>query len=470
MINHAQIIGALCKPKERALLNQMFTAENFRRIFDKENRKGHDIVDRFFSDVKEKTSDIRDKFSEIRDLRKRERQMPPSDFTARKEELESEFYTLKKEKSDLINTEMENLSNDIFSSNFKLELTKKDGPKGKPVYCIDEESAKAFFIVKQLQQNIHRLYKIKPSNRHDLACQLRDALDSKFPFELVRTDISEFYETIDRKLLYTKLDEDQLLSSSSKKFIRQIFASYAEASGKHNEGIPRGVGISAYLAELSLRPVDRDISNLPGNILYCRFVDDIVAVFAKSPTDNESKTYKERIIEIIKGHGLKHNEGKTFDIDFRDNNGQNKFEYLGYEFIKTNGALEIAPSDAKVKKLELRMEAAFKAYNRTAPTKPRKAFRELVARIKFLTGNTRLKHKKSNATTGIYYNNLLVTDASKFQYLDGQLRQHVKAIRRPNLRKQLRKYGFKAGFDDRRFHNFSANELKIIVKVWKYVS
>ena len=455
MINHAQIIGALCKPKERALLNQMFTAENFRRIFDKENRKGHDIAGRFFKDVETINTNIRR-------LHNGEIQM------ASEEDLETRIDDLKQKKSELIDTKMKELSDAVSKPDFKLNLTLGKKRKGKAVYCIDE-SAEAFFVMKQLQENIHRLYKVKPSSRHSLTCQLRDAIDSEFPFELVRTDISNFYESIDRKSLYSQLDEDQLLSSPSKKLIRQIFASYAKLNNNNEMGIPRGVGISAYLAEFSLRDVDRDIANLPGNILYCRYVDDIVAVFAKLPTSSKDKTYEERIIEIIKKYKFTHNESKTKYINFKDKNGTETFEYLGYKFIKVNGHLKIAPSDAKVKKLRQRIDAAFNAYNRASPKKSKKAFRELVARVKFLTGNTRLKHSKSNATTGIYYNSPLVTDPRKFQSLDKRLQHYINKTGHPKLQKKLHKYGFKSGFDERRFHNFSTKELENIVKVWKNV-
>jgi hypothetical protein len=89
-------------------------------------------------------------------------------------------------------------------------MSRKTGPKGKSVFCIDAEP-ETFFVSKQFQRNINRIYDVKQANRHDLVCQLRDVLRSSFPFGLVRTDISSFYESIDRKRLVGKLDHDQLL-------------------------------------------------------------------------------------------------------------------------------------------------------------------------------------------------------------------------------------------------------------------
>lgn len=445
----------------------MFTAENFRRIFDFENRKGLDVAGLYFSHLDPMTDAIRDKIAEIRKWRKNKAALSTNIFEAGESKLKSQLIELKAKKSEAIDLEMDRLSTAVASPGFKFELTQKTGPKGKPVYCIDG-SAEAFFVVKQLQQNIYRIYKVKQSNRHDLSCRIRDTVGSGFPYELVRTDVSDFYESIDRDKLYAKLDKDQLLSSSSKRFIRQIFTSYKALSGS-SKGIPRGVGISAYLAELFLRPVDRAIGELPGIVMYCRYVDDIVAIFARQPAGGAVGSYKGRVLKILQDNQLTHNTSKTDEFDLGDKGGAKSFEYLGYSFTATIRTLEIAPSDAKIEKLKERLEAAFQEYHRAAPTRQRQAFREIVARVKFLTGNLRLKNSKSSATTGIYYNSPLVTDLRKYETVDALLKKRIKAIKRPALRSALLKYQFKTGFVERRFHNFSARELQTIVKAWRHV-
>lgn len=445
----------------------MFTAENFRRVFDAENRKGLDVAGRYFPCLEPMTQTIRDKVAEIRKWRKNKDAMSATEFEAGESALKSQLATLKAEKSAAIDLEMEKLAKVVATPGFKVALTQKEGPKGKPVYCIDG-SAETFFVVKQLQRNINRIYKVKQSNRHDLACLIRDTVGSGIPFEFVRTDVSDFYESVDRDRLYTKLDQDQLLSSSSKRFIRQIFTSYKSLSG-NSKGIPRGVGISAYLAELFLRPVDRAIGELPGIVLYCRYVDDIVAVFARPPAGTALGSYKDRVLKILTDNGLAHNVGKTVEFDLGDKGGPKNFEYLGYSFTATLRTLEIAPSEAKIEKLKQRLEATFLEYRRAVPTRQRQAYREIVARVKFLTGNARLKNSKSSATTGIYYNSPLVTDLQKYEVLDAVLKKRIMAIKRPSLRASLLRFRFKSGFVERRFHNFSSRELQTIVKAWRHV-
>jgi hypothetical protein len=447
------------------MLDQMFTAENFRRIYDGENRKGVDLATRYFPTLNPLTLAVRDKVKDIRNLREIEFTLRPEDFETQLLALKAELSSLKAEKSAAVDSLMDDISQKVFSPGFKINLSQKTGPKGKPVFCIDAEP-ETFFVIKQLQRNIHRIYGVKQANRHDLVCQVRDMLGNSFPFKLVRTDISSFYESIDRKRLFEKLDQDQLLSLGSKKYIKQVLDGYGVISGTAN-GVPRGVGISAYLAELYLRPVDNAIRAIPGLVLYCRFVDDIVAVFARSPTGKDFGSYKDSIIAIFSDNSLTHNEAKTCEFDLADNTPK-EFEYLGYRFSLNNNKLDIGPSEAKVHKYRARMNSAFKAYWQVRPISPRIAYRELVGRIKFLTGNTRLANSKSGAATGIYFNNSISTDRSSFQQLDRELKELVSELKSTHLQKKLKRFKFTSGFEQRRYHNFSTRELQMIVRAWKY--
>lgn len=448
------------------MLDQMFTAENFRRIYDRENRKGLDLAGRYFPDLEPHTLAVRNKVQEIRAHRSNESSLKAEDFKQQLDVLKSELVQLKDTKSAAIDKEMDEISLKVLRPGFKIELSQKTGPKGKLVYCIDSKP-ETFFVIKQLQHNIHRIYGVKQANRHDLVCQVRDTVETNFPFEMVRTDISSFYESIDRNRLVKKLDQDQLLSPSSKKFIGQVLNSYGLLSGT-STGIPRGVGISAYLAELYLRPVDKAIRSIPGLVLYCRFVDDVVAIFARPPTGTDLGSYKNQVTKVFTEHGLTHNPDKTYELDLSRSEPK-KFEYLGFRFLVQPGKCQIKASAAKVLKYKKRMNAAFEDYWKHCSTDSRRAYRDLVARIKFLTGNTRLLNSKSRAATGLYYNNSVVNDLSSFVLLDKLLKTRVAKIRRARLRKRLKDYKFTDGFETRRFHNFNSRELQMIVKAWRYV-
>jgi len=449
------------------MLDQMFTMENFRKIFDRENRKGNDLGKEFFPEVVVISQRIKDKNAELRKLRSRKDKLSPEDFESERTDLAQSIRKLKSERSDLVNKELEVISQKITNTSYKISLQKKIGPKEKAIYVL-EDSPENYFIEKQLQNNIYRLYKVKQSSRHLLTSQIKNTLQNNLPLEIVRTDISSFYESIDRVRLLNKLDEDQLLSSASKKIIKQILRSYEDLSGS-TKGLPRGVGISAYMSELYLRNLDRQIYALPGLLLYCRYVDDIVAIFVRPETGKSVDSYLNIVIDCIKNNGLDHNEEKTDEIKTKVTPVYS-FEYLGYAFNKVNtDSLKILPSSSKLTKIEKRLELVFDVYYKARILNARKAHRDLVSRIKFLTGNARLINSKANATTGIYFNNSLVTDPTVFDVLDKKLSSMIDATKRKQLKKNLNRFKFKEGFTQRRFHNFSSQELKNIVKPWKHV-
>jgi len=442
----------------------MFTAENFRRIYDNENRKGLDLASRYFPELEPYTLAVHKKTQEIRELRAKKATLKAENFSTQQATLKDELARLKAKKLAAIDDAMEEISRKVLQSNFNIDLAKKSEIKGKDIFCIDARP-ETFFVIKQLQRNINRIYKVKQANRHDLVCQLRDVVRTKFPFELVRTDISRFYESINRKRLIDMLDSDQLLSPFSKKYIKQVLDSYGVISGE-KKGVPRGVGISAYLAELYLRPVDRAIRSIPGLVLYCRFVDDIVVVFARPPVGKDLGSYKDQIAQIFSNNELTCNTKKTFECNLADTKIK-EFEYLGYRFVLQPGLCQIHLSSAKIDKYKARIESIFSDYDHQCHLNSRRAFRDLVARVKFLTGNTRLSNSKSNTVTGIYYNNSIITDTSSLEPLDKLLKARIATIKRPSLRQKLKNYKFEEGFLTRRFHNFSAQELQTIVRAWK---
>jgi hypothetical protein len=178
-------------------------------------------------------------------------------------------------------------------------------------------------------------------------------------------------------------------------------------------------------------------------------------------------SYKDAIIAIFVENALTHNAAKTTEFKLPDTASQ-QFEYLGYRFTCINDKFEVSPSAAKVEKYRARMNASFEDYWRERPVNPKGAFRKLVGRIKFLTGNTRLSNSKSRAVTGIYYNNSIVTDLSDFKQLDKELEVLVTATKWTTLQKQLKKLKFTAGFVQRRYHSFSTRELQTIVRAWKH--
>ena len=77
------------------------------------------------------------------------------------------------------------------------------------------------------------------------------------------------------------INDNQLLSPKSKTLIKSLLYSYNEITNQlglakeERRGIPRGAGISAYLAELFMREIDNKIKRANNVSYYARYVDDI---------------------------------------------------------------------------------------------------------------------------------------------------------------------------------------------------
>lgn len=456
----------------------MFTADNFRRIFDLENRKGNDLTKTVLKELEPETFAVREKKEEIKRFDACNK--PYSTSTKeRRLVLESELASLKAKRNKSIDDKLAIVSENILNNRFKIQINSRVNRQGKTIYSIDD-SPESFFLVKQLQLNINLVYKVKPADRHSLAMRVRDTINTQFPLKLVRTDIASFYESINQEELLRKLEKDQLLSPSSKSYIRQIL-SHSKNSAGISSGLPRGIGISAYLAEIWLRSIDEQIKSLPGNVLYCRYVDDIVAVFAQPPIGAFPKSYRNAIEAILKTESFAANPKKTVELTLPVSKSCPKeLEYLGFRFFlsceeetmetgdtKKVFECKITPSTAKLQKYKDRLDAAFKHYCQTKSKNQKRAFRDLTLRLKFLTGNTKLLNNKSSVSTGVYYNNSIVNCLDSFQELDLYLQSKLILVASQSLRGKLSQLTFTDGFSDRRFHKFKARELQRIVQVWK---
>ncbi|MBN5110398.1 hypothetical protein JY464_15155 [Stenotrophomonas maltophilia] len=109
----------------------MFTADNFRRVFDSENRKGIDVATRFFPELEPATNNVREKVKEIRELRKSKNSMEPSVFEEKLTELRKSLAQLKEIKSQSVSLIMENLSKKVGASDFKIAISQKNRTQRK---------------------------------------------------------------------------------------------------------------------------------------------------------------------------------------------------------------------------------------------------------------------------------------------------------------------------------------------------
>ena len=453
-------------------LDQSFSANNLRKIFDLENRKGHYLEGRFFSEeisskIEEITRELKECHSGYKDLKKNKDSLLSQEYETQRITLNKKKEELVDEKEKLLTATLEKISKEITDNSFKITL-KIQNKLTKVVYATEKKDAATYFALKQVQYNIKKLYQVKQSNRYNILCQLKNLLNDKFPKYVIRTDIKDFFETIPGDKIEQKINYDHLLTTSSKKIIKQILSEYTRLSGDKN-GIPRGVGISSYLAELYMRSIDDEIRSQKDVIYYARYVDDIIVIYAPQPNSDISNLGQELTNIISNDSGLTVHKDKTELIDLM--NPKNcTLEYLGYKMSFGEGAVKLQLTKSKVLKYRSRLSKSFDAYHKTSKFNEQKARKLLIKRIRFLTSNTRLLNNKKNTMVGVYFSNSLLNCSKSFKAVDCYLKYQISKISADTLKIRLSKLSFVEGFSQQRYARFTAAELEKITRVWKYVS
>lgn len=442
------------------MLDQSFSAKNFRIIFDISNRNGLFVEDKLnLTTIKSLTNDIKSNAN----FAKLHKKLGNENLNRFFNEIKENYRGLRNNEIDKV---LQEISFNIAEKDFKLELKQIKIPGGKDLYTIDNKS-EYFFALKQVQHNVSRLFGVKQANRNSIVEQMLALLGDKFPKTIIRTDISSFYESIDHDVILRSVNGDNLLSPKSRKIIHNLLYSYKKLSGNSN-GVPRGIGVSAYLSELFMRRIDEKIRSIKGVSYYARFVDDIIIIFTPYPNEPSRDYLKEIKIIVEENNSISVNSSKTFRKDIIDPTLQYTFEYLGYEFQIQNGKIRTKLANSKFEKIKTRMILAFEDYKNLSIINENVARKTLVKRIRFLTGNTRLVNNKSKILIGIYHSNRYLSEMNQIKSLDAKLKHLIRTELSSNsLQIRLAKYTFLEGFQKRRFSPFNAIELKVIMDIWK---
>ncbi|SDQ91079.1 Reverse transcriptase (RNA-dependent DNA polymerase) [Flagellimonas zhangzhouensis] len=343
-------------------------------------------------------------------------------------------------------------------------------PSGKDIYPLAKEPA-SFFAMKQLQFNIHRTFGVKQANRYLISKQVQNLLKDNFPKIILRTDVANFYESVPQFRLLRIINNNQLLTPKSKRLIKSLLFSYNNLSNQQGiperdqVGIPRGIGISAYLAELYMRDIDEKINRLDGITYYARYVDDIIVLFTPSWKLTEPD-YISKVENVIQQSGLNINNAKTYCHDIQKDQSEINIEFLGYIFkLKTSEYQGTSMSKRKIDKYLERINKSIDKYFEQLEFAPKKASKLLIHRFNYLTKNTRL-HKPKKGLVGIYYSNSLIEqDCGDLLFLDEELHKIVDAklpvSQFPKLNQKLKKYSFNDGFVNRSFFNINSKKKNI---------
>ena len=137
-----------------------------------------------------------------------------------------------------------------------------------------------FFVSKQTQINLNKVFKIRRSSRNDIIAQLKCVLSDELPKIIIKTDIKDFYETIQHNKMLPVIDSNPLLSIVSKRYIHKILSQYTSITTKAI-GLPRGIGVSACLSEIYMQKLDKKV-NVKAKRFTAKAKEEIEALGGKA--------------------------------------------------------------------------------------------------------------------------------------------------------------------------------------------
>lgn len=326
-------------------------------------------------------------------------------------------------------------------------------------------------ILRKCDDNIKRIFNLKKTDRQDIIKKTHIMLSEPVPHFVYRLDISSFYEHVDKHKILEKINNNSIVSYSTKKIVTNFFHQNNLPASK---GLPRGIGLSSTLAELYLEDFDSEL-NKNGTIYYhCRYVDDII-IFTFERIPDYIDYFQNLLPKPLQLNPEKCDE---FVIDGEKEKNHN-LDFLGYRFVASNKCIDksrkvaIEVSHKKINKIKKRIILALKDFCRNGNSSL------LDKRIKYLTGNIPV-HKKqddnSKLYSGTYYTFLHLTECEQLKELDifknglihssnGELARKLK-LHPTNSYQNIKKYSFYYGHKNKIKYNFTPSEIKEITRIW----
>lgn len=442
------------------MLEQSLSQVNFRKVYEIEQKKGNTFEPIFFPEVFKITRRIRKLKKIAKRIYNNKKKLSNETYERRLKATNEEIKKSSEERNTSIWKEMESLSQTVNQKSFLIQVS-KIGIGATPLYTVDKNKEN-IFTLKVINSYLSKSFSVKQKNRDEIVPQISSLINDKMAKYVVKGDVKKFFESINQEKLTSALYKDARLNAITRKIIKSLLEGYNKSSGD-NKGIPRGVSISSYLAEIYLKQFDDFMKKIPNTVFYERYVDDFILILTPTEKINESE-----IISSIKNEldkvDLSLNEDKTKIHDLFHGNNKS-FDYLGYDFKISGGKLDISISKKREQKYIDRIQKSFNHYKKST-SKSKSTTDLLIKRIKFITSNTRLSNNKSNAFIGVYYSNKFITDHDCFKRIQKTLESEISGIPNTRIKNSLSKIDIKSNFTSKKYTRFSYKDLKKITAGW----
>ena len=448
-------------------MDQSFSIKNLNELLKADREKGGDLEERYIPaafDIRVKLYKL-NKLQSFSRYRLRTGKMTTAFYEARKLRLTTVIDRRKAQHANLIDSELERVSKIIGGKGFRINVALLPATvAGKRVYGVGS-SLDQILAVRFVQRALKVLYELRMPSRDILVSQIKSLALDCVPKYIIRADVESFYESVRHEELLDGIHKSPELSVLIKRILTRLLKDYVAVSGDHN-GLPRGIGISAYLSEIYLSSIDAEIRRQDDLFYYARYVDDMVLMYAPQRKELVA-SYLPVLSKVLSDKGLTLNN-KTKAIDLLGNQ-KGKFDYLGYTFDVSSSSPGVRLSQRKFDKYKSRIDKAFSDYSLKSGFIPKKSADELLLRCLFLTGNMRLFNRKSNAFIGVYFSNKYITETGQLAGLDSFYRNKITGVASPSLKRRLSKLSFEKGFKEKLFRNFDSKQLSELSRGWRHV-
>jgi hypothetical protein len=381
------------------------------------------------------------------------------------------------------------------SGELKASSIKKFHLKKKASYRMSTLASE--LVVRKVARNVRRAAYVPMPGRAKIVKNLARLLEEGVPYKVYRLDIKSFYESFHLPQVQMEILSFRKLAPESKRLLGLLLDSYAEIGG---QGLPRGMALSADLANFLMRRFDEWARAHPSIYFYARYVDDIIFISNISEIETDFVRELESQLPV----GLSLNKKKTQIYCVREKTkvqkGQEKdkpaqrklmlaLDYLGYNFsvfdppasssARADGcrrSVEVDIASTKLDKIKKRVVRAFlDFYEKKDPEL-------LIERIRYLTSNFYIIDKNTGARqlSGIYYGYPALDSSAKgLKELDkflrnavlskrGRLFSRVFPLLSHNVKRALLAQSFEHGHIEKRFSYFSLKKIGEIQSCWKY--
>lgn len=349
--------------------------------------------------------------------------------------------------------------------------------KDKKTYQI--EGIYPYYLLKRFNITFKTINSLKQANRNEIVSSIVALIKDKRPYSIIRLDIKNFYESVDRDTIFKNLQQDIAYSRSTIEILEKWFDCFDRSNVS---GLPRGLNVSASLSEYYLRDFDKNVQGIEGVFYYARFVDDIIVFTTGIPEKViiEVETYLPNELKFHESNKKK--AVLTIPKENKANNEKLKFDYLGYEFFININKKELSTkvdfSKEKIKGIKTKIVKSFLDFKKNDD------FSLLKSRICFLTHNYYIynKYRDTKIRSGIYYNypfitnpeNCMLNDLDRFLeellFSSSSCRRilgsmHSLSNQQRNILVKMR---FSNGYIDKRFYKFNYRRMMQIKKCWNY--